>query len=167
MTDSAIPGRHTLALYNTMNKKEASVLVQLRTGHLRLNSFLYKINTADTDQCECGRGPETIRHYLLLCPRYESQRRTLADKLGPQYGNVSHMVGGRDMHAPTGRQHRDGPVERWKPDISVVRETIRFVLDSGRLDYGIERRTEAAEEEESETSNGEESDETDEEEEEE
>jgi len=79
------------------------------------------------------------------------------------------MVGGRNTHAPTGRQHRDGPVEKWKPDFSVVRETIRFVLDSGRLDYGIERRTKAAEEEEeeSETSNGEESEETDEEEEEE
>lgn len=123
-------------MYSTLNKKEASILAQLRTGRSRLNCFLYKINIVDTDHCECGRGPETIRHYLLLCPRYESQRRTLAANLGPQFGNVSHMVGGRDAYkySPTGEPHRDGPVEKWKSEISTVRETIRFVLESGRLD---------------------------------
>ena len=71
------------------------------------------------------------------------------------------------MHAFIGRQYRDRLVEKQKPNISIVKKTIRFMLDLGRLDYSIERRTKAAEEEELETSNREESKETDEEEEEE
>lgn len=56
----------------------------------------------------------------------------------------------------TGEPHRDGPVDKWKFDTSTVRETNRFVLETGQLDYGAERRNrkEAAEEDESETSNG-------------
>lgn len=67
-TDSAIPEKHTLTLYNTLNKKEATILLRLRTGHSYLKGFLAKINVADSDQCSCGRGAETTRHFLLFCP---------------------------------------------------------------------------------------------------
>lgn len=171
--DSAIPGRHTLDLYDILNKKEASILVQLRTGHSRLNGFLFKINISDTDQCACGQGVETSRHFLLFCPRFENQRRILANKLGPQFGNLPHMVGGRNTYTPTGESHRDGPADMWRSNISIVRETIRYALDTGRLDFGEERRkgaeaeAEAEDEDEAELSTGDETEETDEEEEEE
>lgn len=164
--DSAIPGEHTLKLYNTLNRKEASILAQLRTGHSRLNGFLAEINISESDQCECGQSVETIRHFLLLCPQFERQRRVLVDKLGPQFGNVPHMVGGRNTYNPTSGSHRDGPAEKWKPDINTVRETIRYALNTGRLDYGEERRRRAVVEGDSDLSSGEQTEETDEEEEE-
>lgn len=139
-TDSAIPGKHTLALYNTLSKKEAAILVQLRTGHSHLNGFLAKINVANSAQCPCGQSIETTRHFLLFCPRYERQRQKLADKLGSQFGNLSHMVGGRDKHALTGEAHRDGPTGKWKANITTIRETIRYTLNTGRLDFGDSRR---------------------------
>jgi hypothetical protein len=38
---------------------------------------------------------------------------------------------------------RSGPIERWKPDISVVRATIQFAKDTGRLQT-IEQETASA-----------------------
>lgn len=67
--DSALPGRHIAKLYDKLNKKEASILSQLRTGHARLNRFLAKINVTESGQCECGQGEEIVRHFVLFCPR--------------------------------------------------------------------------------------------------
>lgn len=50
------------------------------------------------------------------------------------------MVGGRDKLFLTGEAHRDGPRDKWKADITTVRETIRYSLDTGRLDFGESRR---------------------------
>ena len=133
--DSAIPGKHTKDLYDTLHRKEAQILSQLRTGHTRLNSFLHKIGVVDSAACECGHEKEDIRHFLLHCPRYSTQRQQLADKLGRNYGNTSHMLGGRTSYAMTNGQNSDGPVKSWKPNIDVVRAVVRFALDTGRLNY--------------------------------
>ena len=50
--DAALPGKHTRQLYDRLSWKEASVLAQLRTGMARLNGYLYRINAAETDQCD-------------------------------------------------------------------------------------------------------------------
>ena len=38
--DTALPGRHTKVIYDSLKKKDARILVQLRTGCARLNQFL-------------------------------------------------------------------------------------------------------------------------------
>ena len=45
------------------------------------------------------------------------------------------MLGGRDPHARTGTENLDGPAESWKPDMDMVRATIRYAADTGRLEY--------------------------------
>jgi hypothetical protein len=130
-----MPGDHVTTLYDTLNEKEASILSQLRSGHARTNGFLFKIGIADSAECNCGHGTESVRHFLLYCPRYTAQRQTLADKLGPRFGNMSHMLGGRNSHARTGHVNPDGPVELWKPDMEMVRAVIRYAADTGRLLY--------------------------------
>jgi hypothetical protein len=39
--DTALPGKHTRILYDTLKRREASVLAQLRTGMARLNGYLH------------------------------------------------------------------------------------------------------------------------------
>ncbi|KAI7768292.1 hypothetical protein LZL87_014184 [Fusarium oxysporum] len=63
--DMALPGKHTRALYDLLTRKEADVLVQLRTGLAKLNNFLHKIDTVESDKCECGQASETVQHILF------------------------------------------------------------------------------------------------------
>jgi hypothetical protein len=63
--DAALPGKHTQQLYDQLSGKEASVLAQLQTGMARLNGYLYRINIAQMDQCECGQARETVEHFLF------------------------------------------------------------------------------------------------------
>jgi hypothetical protein len=41
--------------------------MQLRTGRIGLNHFLYKIELWGSDRCGCDEGPQTPKHILLQC----------------------------------------------------------------------------------------------------
>lgn len=66
--DKGLPSSHTRILYNRKSKMQAGILCQLRTGICRLNSYLFKIQAAESDQCSCDTGIETVHHFLLCCP---------------------------------------------------------------------------------------------------
>lgn len=57
-----------------------------------------------------------------------------------------HMLGGRNTHALINEPHRNGPKDKWKADVSSIRENIRYAFNTGRLDYGEARRREEEEE---------------------
>lgn len=63
--DRALPVKPTQALYDICKRREASLLSQLCTGMVRINSYLVKIGAAEADVCECGRAPETMEHFLM------------------------------------------------------------------------------------------------------
>ncbi len=130
--DSAIPGNHTNLLYNQLCKEQARILAQLRTGKPRLNDYLSGIGGAETDQCTCGRGRETIRHFLFHCPKWTSQRQGIREKAAGRWGDLSYFLGGRS-HA----WNRDGRTlfdkEPWKPNLETARATVRFAQLTKRL----------------------------------
>ncbi|KAJ6436170.1 UbiE/COQ5 family methyltransferase [Purpureocillium lavendulum] len=64
--DAALPGKHTLQLYDGLSWREANVLAQLRTGMSRLNGYLNKIAAAPSQQCACGYAKETVGFLSLL-----------------------------------------------------------------------------------------------------
>jgi hypothetical protein len=72
--DAALPGKHTKEIYDRLSWKEASILAQLRTGMARLNSYLFRIAAASTDQCTCGQAAETVEHFLFRCTKWTSYR---------------------------------------------------------------------------------------------
>ena len=65
-------------LYNSLpNRHTTATIVQLRTGHCRLNKYLHGIGARNSPYCECGYGKETVEHYLLECNKYKKQRRQM------------------------------------------------------------------------------------------
>jgi hypothetical protein len=74
--DQALPGKHTLTLYN-ISSEEASVLIQAHTGFSRLNKSLHRLKIVDTADCQCSEGEELIQHVLLYCPRWVAVRAEL------------------------------------------------------------------------------------------
>ena len=72
-----------------LSTKQASLIMQLRTGHFPLNYYLKHIEKVDSNKCmKCAENPdqlqvrETINHFLLECRTHEEARNTLVGKIG-------------------------------------------------------------------------------------
>ena len=75
--DKSLPRKHVRLLYDNLNRKDATLLSQLRTGKYRLNSYLATITVVPSSNCDAYNVPETIEHYLLHCRRWSTQRISL------------------------------------------------------------------------------------------
>jgi hypothetical protein len=64
--DTALPGKHTRQLYDQQKWKGATALSQMRTGVIRLNSYLFPIKAAPSAQCDCGEERETVEQHSLM-----------------------------------------------------------------------------------------------------
>jgi len=129
--DKALPGKHTKKMYNSLNRANAAILAQLRTNISRLNTYLHKIKVMETDRCECG-APETVQHFLFLCPRWRQQRQGKRAELGSRYCNISYALGGYSDHKKNDKIV-DGEKDKWKSNWNAVRATIEFAKATGRL----------------------------------
>jgi hypothetical protein len=73
--DSSLPSKKNTKYLLSLNRKQTSIITQLRTGHIALNAYLFKIKKSDTDICQnCRDGPETVHHYLFDCTAYGQAR---------------------------------------------------------------------------------------------
>ncbi|KJZ69133.1 hypothetical protein HIM_11480 [Hirsutella minnesotensis 3608] len=93
--DKALPGKHTRKLYDELTRKESEVLIQLRTGKSRLNSYLCKIGAVESDECICGQSAETVEHFLFRCRRWTAQREIMRRYAGGKMGDLSFFLGGK------------------------------------------------------------------------
>jgi ribonuclease HI len=134
--DQALPGRHTLRLYGAFSSEQASILIQARTGHCRLNQYLSRIGVVEEAKCPCGIDDETVRHILCVCPLWAVQRKTLQAIAGDRQGDVSYLLGGwgKRKDANSGKL-LDGEKDNWKPNLTVVKATVQYLQETGRLTY--------------------------------
>jgi hypothetical protein len=109
----ALPGKHTLQPYGSLTSGQASILIQARTGHCRLNQYLSRAGLVDDAKCGCRDDDETIKHIPLVCLRCTVKRGELRATAGDRSGDVSYLLGGwgskKDIR--TG-QLLDGPKEK-------------------------------------------------------
>ena len=82
-----------LVLYNKLSRNTSGKIIQLRTGHCGLNSYLHRFGIAESPACECGTGQETVEHFLLECPRYRNQRTEMRRKAGTGNMRVDVLLG--------------------------------------------------------------------------
>jgi ribonuclease HI len=79
---------------NSLTRRQTSLLVQLRTGHLPLNQYLYRINRSDTPLCPtCKQERESVTHFLLDCPTYKRERYLMRLAVGPNSRNFQFLLG--------------------------------------------------------------------------
>ena len=85
--------------YKTRDKlscREASLLTQIRTGHIPLKSYLHRIKRADTPFCEhCledDNMEETLYHYLFECSGFAKERAVMARHIGRGSNDFKHIL---------------------------------------------------------------------------
>ena len=121
--DTALPGKHTRRLYDSLKREEANVLAQLRTGMIRLNGYLHRIGAVESDQCDCGQARETVEHFLFRCTKWTAYREQMLQQTDIRRGSLSFYLGGK---APSGPR-------QWTPNVDVVRTTVKYAIATGRL----------------------------------
>lgn len=110
--DESAPSSAFQKLIRDIPRRHASILVQLRTGHVPLNKHLYRIGCADSPTCPaCEGGQESVLHFLVTCPAYEPFRRHLRIALKHHASSVNILL--------------NNP-ESWRP-------LFRFINKTGRL----------------------------------
>lgn len=74
-----VPFKHFRDITDSLNRYSGSLLMQLRTGHIPLNSYLHRQRLRDSPECTlCENArPETIDHFLMECPAHEEHRPRL------------------------------------------------------------------------------------------
>ena len=94
---SSLPSNDFLHIIDQLRHNQASVLIQLRTGHIPLNVILHRIKRSDTPDCPyCKNGiRETIHHLLLTCPAYTGARQLLQARLRSEVSSIPFLLGTR------------------------------------------------------------------------
>jgi hypothetical protein len=70
-------GIKVLGFYQEATKRLSSIIIQMRTGKIGLNAYLYsrKVLGIDSPNCTCGFRLQTIEHVFLDCRKYQDLRR--------------------------------------------------------------------------------------------
>ena len=122
--DKALPGEHTKTMYDQLTSREASVLVQLRTGMARFNEFLHRIGAAQSDRCVRGSARETVDNFLFRCTKRKELRRALFECTTTHRGICPSFLEEKPhLTEITGNQ-----------SMKAVRATIKFAIATSRLD---------------------------------
>ena len=81
--DNSAPSKKYLCLIAGLDRRQASLLFQLRSGHIGLNQHLFRIRKSDTPVCPNCQGitVESVKHFLINCPFYRRERHALNVKL--------------------------------------------------------------------------------------
>ena len=83
LTDPKSPSPTYIKLISQLPRKTASLITQLRTGHVPLNKYLHRIGRAQSPTCQaCRMDIESTHHYILQCPAYEEHRHKLRFETG-------------------------------------------------------------------------------------
>ena len=86
-----------------LSRNQASLMLQLRSGHIPLNKYLSKIGKIETDLCEAcldrendHQYKEMVNHFIFECSAYEEERNNLRRIIKQRHFNFTDMMASTD-----------------------------------------------------------------------
>src|SRR6266481_3822238 len=99
--DSKLPSHSYLKVTDQLTRAQASMFMQLHTGHILLNGFLHRINKTDSSDClACPGMSETIHHFLFECPAHAHAQHGLARTTGRHSRSLQYLLGDQQAFGP-------------------------------------------------------------------
>ena len=81
-----------------LHHDRASLLFQLRAGHVPLNAYLHKIQKADSPICpSCQKNSKTVIHCILHCITHKEARKMMFHKAGRDARNLGKLLSTEDL----------------------------------------------------------------------
>ena len=92
--DKSVPSKKWMELTKSLSRKQASIIMQLHTGHIGLNKHLHHIKRSDSPHCpNCDENAtETVHHLLFDCTRYRHKQSILHRELRRRTHDISHLL---------------------------------------------------------------------------
>ena len=80
-------------LTRSLSRNHASILFQLRSGHVPLNVYLHRIKKVDSPTCpNCHLFRETVMHFVLHCVAHAEARQTMFNAAGRDARNLGKLL---------------------------------------------------------------------------
>lgn len=63
-------------IHKTLKRAQSSIATQIRSGHVGLNSYLYRrqVPGIESPRCQCGYQSQNVKHMIMQCPRWAEGR---------------------------------------------------------------------------------------------
>ena len=120
------------SVYNCHNPKGLKFITRLRLGlsHLREHKFKHSFQDTINPLCSCGLDIESTEYFLLHCPQFVNERRTLLSTIG----NINYKFQENTDSNFTQTLFFDNTSFDITDNIKILNATINFVLLTKRFD---------------------------------
>jgi ribonuclease HI len=96
--DATLPSPSFRKLTENLTRKQAAMLIQLRSGHAPLAKHLHRIGKTASPVCPyCRAYEETVIHYLILCPGHTIARREMNRRGGRETREYTKLLSNPDL----------------------------------------------------------------------
>ena len=120
------------SVYNCDNPRGLKFITRLRLGlsHLREHKFKHSFQDTINPLCSCGLDIESTEHFLLHCPQFVNERRTLLGTIGnTNYKSLENTDSNLTQTLLLGNTSFD-----ITDHTKILNATINFILLTKRLD---------------------------------
>ena len=118
-----------------LNRRESSIIFQLRSEHIELNLYNNVWDNAVDPNCEKCETLETVKHYLIDCEKYEVQRMQLRMeliKINKRFKKDKHfnVICILFPHVFQGKPYRERQID---DRIRILKLVCDYVMQTGRF----------------------------------
>jgi hypothetical protein len=96
--DRSMLSKSFMELVDDLPRKKASILMQLRTGHVPLCAHLFRITHVDSPTCDgCKGADKTVHHFLMCCPAHKNARKSMVIEGGRSTLRMGRLLNDKKM----------------------------------------------------------------------